>query len=129
MITDEAPEAVWRAALAEGRFLLQRAQSTGTRCFPPRVMEPGTGETDLEWVEAMGTGTVYSVTVIGRKPPAAPYHVALIDLDEGPRLMSRVEGMADRKSVVSGKSVSVRVDLGGRRIIKKKNKHIQHKNN
>src|SRR3546814_17970086 len=28
----------------------------------------------------------------------------------------------DRKSVVSGKSVSVRVDLGGRRIIKKKNK-------
>src|SRR3546814_19603172 len=30
---------------------------------------------------------------------------------------------ADRKSVVSGKSVSVRVDLGGRRIIKKKNKH------
>src|SRR3546814_13645411 len=32
----------------------------------------------------------------------------------------RIEG--DRKSVVSGKSVSVRVDLGGRRIIKKKNK-------
>src|SRR3546814_17959786 len=29
---------------------------------------------------------------------------------------------SDRKSVVSGKSVSVRVDLGGRRIIKKKNK-------
>src|SRR3546814_21180840 len=31
----------------------------------------------------------------------------------------------DRKSVVSGKSVSVRVDLGGRRIIKKKNKLTQ----
>src|SRR3546814_13727736 len=31
--------------------------------------------------------------------------------------------LADRKSVVKGKSVSVRVDLGGRRIIKKK-KHI-----
>src|SRR3546814_14962256 len=30
--------------------------------------------------------------------------------------------MVDRKSVVSGKSVSVRVDLGGRRIIKKKKK-------
>src|SRR3546814_18055948 len=30
-------------------------------------------------------------------------------------------GISDRKSVVSGKSVSVRVDLGGRRIIKKKN--------
>src|SRR3546814_14908867 len=96
-------------------------------------MEPGTGETDLEWVEAMGTGTVYSVTVIGRKPPAAPYHVALIDLDEGPRLMSRVEGMAaedvrigmkDRKSVVKGTSVSVRVDLGGRRIMQKERRTI-----
>src|SRR3546814_20108739 len=32
----------------------------------------------------------------------------------------------DRKSVVSGQSVSVRVDLGGRRIIKKKNKNITH---
>src|SRR3546814_14601297 len=42
------------------------------------------------------------------------------------------KGMAeDRKSVVEGKSVSVRVDLGGRRILKKKNnsmrdyRHIQ----
>src|SRR3546814_11854870 len=32
----------------------------------------------------------------------------------------------DRKSVVQGKSVSVRVDLGGRRIIKKKNKNEHH---
>src|SRR3546814_17554584 len=31
----------------------------------------------------------------------------------------------DRKSVVKGKSVSVRVDLGGRRIIKKKNNNIK----
>src|SRR3546814_21184371 len=35
--------------------------------------------------------------------------------------------IGDRKSVVSGKSVSVRVDLGGRRIIKKK-KHIDKMN-
>src|SRR3546814_16351003 len=33
-----------------------------------------------------------------------------------------VPGAPDRKSVVEGKSVSVRVDLGGRRIIKKKNR-------
>src|SRR3546814_13403281 len=35
--------------------------------------------------------------------------------------LARIDG-ADRKSVVEGKSVSVRVDLGGRRIIKKKNR-------
>src|SRR3546814_13772320 len=34
----------------------------------------------------------------------------------------RLRAAGDRKSVVSGKSVSVRVDLGGRRIIKKKTK-------
>src|SRR3546814_18115362 len=37
---------------------------------------------------------------------------------------SSVERMRDRKSVVSGKSVSVRVDLGGRRILKKKRQKI-----
>src|SRR3546814_12650948 len=42
------------------------------------------------------------------------------------RRQRRIAGR-DRKSVVSGKSVSVRVDLGGRRIIKKK-KNITYKN-
>src|SRR3546814_12404867 len=40
------------------------------------------------------------------------------DLDAGFQQLGR----PDRKSVVSGKSVSVRVDLGGRRIINKKNR-------
>lgn len=87
------PEARWRAALAEGRFLLQRAVSSGTVYFPPRLAEPGTGETDLEWIEASGMGTVYSMTIISQKPPLAPYNVVLVDLDEGARLMSRVDGI------------------------------------
>src|SRR3546814_21147199 len=37
-------------------------------------------------------------------------------------------GNRDRKSVVSGKSVSVRVDIGGRRILKKKRSSKQYKN-
>ena len=108
MAEPHGPEAKWRAALAEDRFLLQRAQSTGTRYFPPRVMEPGTGETDLEWVEAMGTGTIYSVTVVSQKPPAPPYNVVLVDLDEGPRLMSRVDGI-EADAVHIGMRVQARV--------------------
>src|SRR3546814_13656358 len=47
----------------------------------------------------------------------------LEDLEQSCRLLAVEDGAGrDRKSVVSGKSVSVRVDLGGRRIIKKKNK-------
>jgi hypothetical protein len=62
--------------------------------FPPRISEPGSGDTDLEWIEASGMGTVYSMTVVSQKPPAPPYNVVLVDLDEGARLMSRVDGAA-----------------------------------
>jgi uncharacterized OB-fold protein len=56
------------------------------------VAEPSTGSTNLEWVPASGRGTVYSTTVVRQKPPELPYNVALIDLAEGPRMMSRVVG-------------------------------------
>ena len=96
-MTDAAPmgpEAQWRAALADGRFLLQRAISSGTVFFPPRLAEPGTGDDDIEWIEASGMGLVYSLTLVSPKPPAEPYNVVLVDLDEGARLMSRVDGIA-----------------------------------
>src|SRR3546814_18855950 len=57
----------------------------------------------------------------------APYtHRLVKDLKSGRALFTQppmpIKCAGDRKSVVSGKSVSVRVDLGGRRIIKKKKK-------
>ncbi len=87
------PEAEWRAFLAEGRFMIQRSRSTGGHVFYPRVMEPGTGAEDLEWVEASGEGTVHAVTVVRKKDPADSYNVVLVDLAEGARLMSRVDGI------------------------------------
>jgi uncharacterized OB-fold protein len=49
---------------------------------------------ELEWVDASGFGSVYSFTVVHRAPPGfeseAPYVVALVELEEGPRLMTRV---------------------------------------
>jgi uncharacterized OB-fold protein len=88
------PEKEYFGHLAQGRFMLQRSASTGGHVFYPRVAEPGTGATDLEWVAASGRGTVYSTTVIRQKPPTPNYNLALIDLAEGPRMMSRVEGVA-----------------------------------
>jgi uncharacterized OB-fold protein len=88
------PENDYLAHLAEGRFMIQRARASGRYVFYPRVAEPGTGDTDLEWVEASGAGVVYSVTVISQRPPAADYNIVLVDLAEGPRIMSRIEGMA-----------------------------------
>jgi uncharacterized OB-fold protein len=87
------PDLAFRAFLEEGRFMLQRSRETGRFIFYPRVAEPGTGCTDLEWVEASGNGMVYSTTVVRNQPKAPDYNVALIDLAEGVRMMSRVEGI------------------------------------
>lgn len=87
------PQAEYFAHLAEGRFMIQRSASSGAYVFYPRLAEPGTGARDLEWVAASGQGTVFSTTVVRKKDPAQSYNVALIDLAEGPRMMSRVVGV------------------------------------
>lgn len=87
------PEEDYRGHLAAGRFMLQRSRANGAFVHPPRVAQPGTGVADLEWVEASGRGTVYSLTTVRCKPPASDYNVALVDLAEGPRVMSRVVGI------------------------------------
>jgi uncharacterized protein len=87
------PDADFQQFLKDGRFMLQRSRATGRYFFYPRVMEPGTGSTDLEWTPASGGGTVYSTTVVRPVPPAPAHNVVLVDLDEGPRMMSRVEGV------------------------------------
>ena len=69
--------------------MLQRGKRSGRFVFYPRIAEPGSGE-DLEWVEASGLATVHSVTVVSAQPD---YNVCLIDLAEGPRLMSSVVGI------------------------------------
>lgn len=88
------PEREYKAFLAEGRFMLQRSREDGRSFFHPRVAAPGTGNTDLEWVPASGAGTVYSTSTVRQRPPKPDYNIALIDLEEGPRMMSRVEGVS-----------------------------------
>ena len=87
------PESDYQRFLNEGRFMLQRSRQNGGYFFYPRVAQPGTGNTDLEWVQASGVGVVYSSTVVRQRPPTPNYNVALIDLEEGVRMMSRVEGV------------------------------------
>lgn len=97
------------AFLAEGRFMIQRSRSSGEHVFYPRVAAPRTGALDLEWVPASGEGTVHATTVVRRKPPEPAFNVALIQLAEGPRMMSRVEGVAPQ-DVRIGMPVKARID-------------------
>lgn len=100
------PQATYETFLAEGRFMLQRSRSTGEHVFWPKVVAPS-GITDLEWVEASGDGTVYAITV-NRKREGS-YNVALIDLAEGPRMMSTLPGV---ENVPIGTRVRARVEAG-----------------
>lgn len=108
------PEEQFRSYLAEGRFMLQRSASTGAHVFYPRPFIPGTGETDLEWVEASGEGVVYSTTVNRRSPEkGGTFNLALIDMAEGVRMLSRVVGTAP-EDVRIGMTVRARIeDLNG----------------
>lgn len=111
------PDAEFRAFLLEGRFMIQRSKSDGAHVFYPRAIAPGTGARDLEWVPTSGRGVVYSTTVVRKKPPEPSYNVALIDLAEGPRMMSRVEGL-DPAGVAIGMAVQARiVDQDGEPVV------------
>ncbi len=91
----EGAEARYQAQLNEGRFLIQRCNECDKYVFYPRVVCPHCGGASLAWVEPKGTGAVYSTTTVRRKAEAGgDYDVSLIELDEGVRMMSRVEGVA-----------------------------------
>jgi len=105
------PEAEFRRHLEAGRFMLLRSRASGRFVHPPRLALPGSGETDLEWVPASGRGCVHSTTTVRCKPPAADYNVALVDLAEGPRLMSTVVGIAPA-AVRIGMAVQARIEPG-----------------
>ncbi len=84
----------WEGA-RENRLMIRKCNGCGKTHFLPRYLCPDCWSEDLAWIEACGRGTVHSFTVIRRAPTPAftgkvPYVVALIDLEEGPRMMANI---------------------------------------
>jgi uncharacterized OB-fold protein len=82
----------WEAA-TEHRLIVQKCADCGQHQFYPRPFCLQCQSDDVIWVEAAGTGTVYSrttthIAVLPDLPP--PYVVALVELDEGPRLVTNI---------------------------------------
>jgi uncharacterized protein len=84
----------YREALERGELVIQRCEACGTLQFPPRVICVACGGTP-GWTAVGGRGRVYAATICHR--PGAPwladdvpYMVALVDLDEGVRLLARM---------------------------------------
>ncbi|MFH8616401.1 Zn-ribbon domain-containing OB-fold protein [Streptomyces sp. NPDC017979] len=88
-----APAQTYADGLAAGELRFQHCAECRRAVFHPRVLCPHCGCEDLGWRVSSGLGTVYATTVLHQRG-TDPYNVALVDLDEGFRMMSRVEAAA-----------------------------------
>ena len=101
-----SPLARYLSHLANGE-LAYHVDEDGKALFYPRLSAPAGYRGELRWAVSAGLGTVYAVTAIAPKGEAA-YSVVLVDMDEGFRLMSRVESIpADQVRI--GQRVRLRV--------------------
>src|SRR6266700_2143257 len=109
--SDRSPLATYLEHLERGELGYQFSLDAHRAVFFPRVICPFTGSDRLEWRVSAGLGTVHATTVV-HPAEGAPYNVALIDCDEGFRLMSRVEDI-DPMAVAIGLRVRFRVHRPG----------------
>jgi len=87
------PHETYMSGLEAGELRFQRCAACMQAVFQPRVICNHCGHDVLVMEVSSGAGSVYSATAVSRKDQA-PYSVALIDLDEGFRMMSTVVGLA-----------------------------------
>lgn len=88
----------WDAA-REGRLVVQECNGCGQVRHPPLPACPHCHGTDQGWREVSGDGTVYTSTIVRHPTHVAladkvPYVIALVELAEGPRLITGIAGCA-----------------------------------
>jgi Predicted nucleic-acid-binding protein containing a Zn-ribbon len=93
--------AQYRAGLAVGELRITRCRECGTNEFPPRAACACCGAPGpAEWITSSGRGRVWSFVVFHKRylsdpAPRPPYNVAVVQLVEGPKLITNIVGIAD----------------------------------
>jgi uncharacterized OB-fold protein len=95
-ITDEN-RAFWEGTRA-GRLLMQRCDACSHLRFPISIVCPECLSPDHSWKPVSGTGEVFSYVVFHQIydrtfADDVPYNVALVQLDDGPRMFSNIVGV------------------------------------
>ena len=91
----KGPDQLFQRALAEGEILLPKCDDCGAYHFFPRVLCPHCHGAAISWKQATGKGRVYTTTVVRRSQNrGGDYNVCMVELQEGVRMMSRVEDIA-----------------------------------
>jgi len=107
---DEESRGFWEA-LQRHELYVQRCRSCSTTRFYPRAVCTVCMSSEVEWVRCSGRGTVYSFTVTHQNQSPGfreelPYVLAIVELAEGPRVMTNVVGCA-AEAVKVGMAVEV----------------------
>ena len=110
----DAESAPFWAGTLDGALLVQECSVCGHHQLYARSLCINCHSSALSWIESSGRGTVYSRTIIRQNPNRAfkhliPFVVALVDLDEGPRLMTNIVGTPP-EDVTIGARVRVRFE-------------------
>lgn len=81
----------WQGA-REGRLLLQKCEACGCSYFPPRPFCSKCSSRDVALVEASGRARLHSYVIshVAARGFDAPYAIAVVELEEGPRMMSNI---------------------------------------
>lgn len=108
-VMDEDSQPFWEG-LRAGHLLLKLCSSCHKYHFFPRAICPHCHSDAVTWVPSSGRGVIYSFTVARRPAGPAfkdevPYAIVLVQLEEGPRIMTRILG--DPETVRIGLAVEV----------------------
>jgi uncharacterized OB-fold protein len=116
MLKQDSDSRPYWEGLAQGELRIQRCNACSKAVFYPRLICPHCHADQLSWIAASGKGTIYSYTVVhqGFGPFAAdvPFVIAIVELEEGARMMSRIVD-APRERVAVGAAVRVTFESVG----------------
>jgi uncharacterized OB-fold protein len=105
-------------SLQQGQLSFQKCRRCGHNWLPARTECPSCLHADWHWVPASGRAKVVSWVVFHIAYHKAfenrlPYNVAIIELEEGPRLISNVVGLPDPNALHIEQSVVLRIEREG----------------
>ena len=110
MIKQDSDSRPYWEGLAQGELRIQHCNVCSKAVFYPRSICPHCHADSLSWIVASGKGTIYSYTVVhqafGPFAEDVPFVIAVVELEEGTRMMSRIVD-APRERVVVGTAVRV----------------------
>ena len=119
MLRDEQLNGEYRESLAKGDLVFQRCRSCSNAWLPPRSECPICLNDSIEWEAASGYGrlvtwTIYHIAYSDKVADCVPYNLAVIELDEGVRMVTNIINPDELGGMSADKKVEVCIESRGK---------------